>query len=341
MSHLGRIKTEKDLKTKSLKVVSERLSQLLKQPVIFVDEIIGNKLETAINNLQSGQVLLMENTRFADYEDKKESKNDPELGKYWASLGEIFVNDAFGTSHRMHASNVGISNNIKESCIGFLVQKELEMLSKTINNPNRPLLVILGGVKVSDKIGVIDNLLKIADHIIIGGAMAYTFKKAQGYNVGTSLVEEDKISLAKDYLLKGKDKIILPIDNLISKEFVDEPGKINEQLDIPDGYMGMDIGPKSINLFESYISQAKTIIWNGPVGVFEMKNFNKGTLSICEAIAKQKSIFSVIGGGDSAAAAIQLGFKEKFSWISTGGGASLEFLESKPLVGIEAIQNKI
>lgn len=340
LSHLGRIKRSEDLKKYSLKPVAKRLAELLGIEVNFVDEISGVTLQTAINSLENKQVLLMENTRFADLENKRESNNDASLGKYWASLGDVFVNDAFGTAHREHASNVGIATNINESCIGLLVEKELAMLNKAIINPERPVVVILGGAKVSDKIGVIDHLLKVADKIIIGGAMSYTFLKAQQFNIGKSLIEEDKIQLAKQYLQKANGKIILPIDHLMSKEFVDQSGINSTDANIADDYMGMDIGEKTITLFNNYIKEAKTIIWNGPVGVFEMKNFSKGTLAICETIAHLNNVFSIVGGGDSAAAAIHLGFKDKFSYISTGGGASLELLEGKPLPAIEVIQDK-
>ncbi|WP_342277478.1 phosphoglycerate kinase [Spiroplasma endosymbiont of Nephrotoma flavescens] len=340
LSHLGRIKRSEDLKKYSLKPVAKRLAELLGIEVNFVDEISGVTLQTAINSLENKQILLMENTRFADLENKRESNNDASLGKYWASLGDVFVNDAFGTAHREHASNVGIATNINESCIGLLVEKELAMLNKAIINPERPVVVILGGAKVSDKIGVIDHLLKVADKIIIGGAMSYTFLKAQQFNIGKSLIEEDKIQLAKQYLQKANGKIILPIDHLMSKEFVDQSGINSTDANIADDYMGMDIGEKTITLFNNYIKEAKTIIWNGPVGVFEMKNFSKGTLAICETIAHLNNVFSIVGGGDSTAAAIQLGFKDKFSYISTGGGASLELLEGKPLPAIEVIQDK-
>lgn len=340
LSHLGRIKRSEDLKKYSLKPVAKRLAELLGTEVNFVGEISGPTLQTAINSLQNKQVLLMENTRFADLENKRESNNDASLGKYWASLGDVFVNDAFGTAHREHASNVAIATNINESCIGLLVEKELAMLNKAIINPERPVVVILGGAKVSDKIGVIDHLLKVADKIIIGGAMSFTFLKAQEFNIGKSLIEEDKIELAKKYLQKANGKIILPIDHLMSKEFVDQSGINSTDANIADDYMGMDIGAKTITLFNDYIKEAKTIIWNGPVGVFEMKNFSKGTLAICETIAHLNNVFSIVGGGDSAAAAIQLGFKDKFSYISTGGGASLELLEGKPLPAIEVIQDK-
>ncbi|WP_342264683.1 phosphoglycerate kinase [Spiroplasma endosymbiont of Clivina fossor] len=340
LSHLGRIKRSEDLKKYSLKPVAKRLAELLGTEVNFVGEISGATLQTAINSLENKQVLLMENTRFADLENNRESNNDASLGKYWASLGDVFVNDAFGTAHREHASNVGIATNINESCIGLLVQKELAMLNKAIINPERPVVVILGGAKVSDKIGVIDHLLKVADKIIIGGAMSFTFLKAQEFNIGKSLIEEDKIELAKQYLQKAKGKIILPVDHLMSKEFVDQSGINSADANITDDYMGMDIGEKTITLFNDYIKEAKTIIWNGPVGVFEMKNFSKGTLAICETIAHLNNVFSIVGGGDSVAAAIQLGFKDKFSYISTGGGASLELLEGKPLPAIEVIQEK-
>lgn len=340
LSHLGRIKTAADCENLSLKVVAQRLSELLKQEVIFINEIQGPVLEAAIANLKSGQVLLMENTRFADLDNKRESGNDANLAKYWASLGDIFVNDAFGVSHRSSASNVGIANYIGQSCLGLLVEKELTMLGKAVHNPRHPLVVILGGSKVSDKISVIDNLLQVADKIIIGGAMSYTFLKAQGFLVGKSLVETDKIALAKEYLEKAKDKIVLPVDHIMASEFADKPGINSKDANIDDNYMGLDIGIKTQELFKKHLDTAKTVIWNGPVGVFEMKNFAAGTISICQNIAQLDDAFVVIGGGDSAAAAIQLGFQNQFNHISTGGGASLVFLEGKTLPGIAVIQDK-
>ncbi|WP_338969574.1 phosphoglycerate kinase [Spiroplasma endosymbiont of Labia minor] len=344
LSHLSRIKEEADKAKKSLAPVAKRLQEVLNREVKFVPHTRGLELETAIKALKPGEVLLMENTRFEDVVNgelvKNESKNNDALGKYWASLGEIFVNDAFGTAHRAHASNVGIASNIKENCVGFLVQKELEMLSQGIDNPEHPFVAIIGGAKVSDKIGVIDNLLKKADKILIGGGMAYTFFAAMGHNIGKSLLEEDKIDLAKEYLEKANGKIILPIDSATAESFADVKAIFTDGIDLPDNLMGLDIGSKSIKLFEDELKDAKTVAWNGPMGVFEFENFKTGTVAICEAIAKLKDSFTLIGGGDSAAAAIQLGFKDKFTHISTGGGASLEYMEGKTLPGIEIIQTK-
>ena len=342
-SHLSRIKEEADKAKKSLAPVAKRLEEVAGKPVKFVPATRGEELEAAIKALKPGEILLFENTRFEDVVNgevvKYESKNNPELGAYWASLGDVFVNDAFGTAHRAHASNVGIAKNIKESCVGFLVQKELEMLAKGIDQPEHPFVAIIGGAKVSDKIGVIDNLLKKADKIIIGGGMAYTFFKAQGHKIGKSLCEEDKIDLAKEYLAKGSDKIVLPVDSACAPEFKDVKATFVGE-DLPDDLMGLDIGPKSIELFQNTLKGAKTVAWNGPMGVFEMENFKVGTVGVCEAIANLDDAFTLIGGGDSAAAAIQLGFADKFTHISTGGGASLEYMEGKVLPGVDAIQEK-
>ena len=342
-SHLGKVKTEEDKATKSLKAVAEKLSELLGKNVIFIPETRGEKLENAINNLKSGEVLMFENTRFEDLDGKKESKNDSELGKYWASLGDVFVNDAFGTAHRTHASNVGIAENIGngDSAVGFLVEKELKFIGEAVNNPKRPLIAILGGAKVSDKIGVIENLLTKADKILIGGAMMFTFLKAEGKNVGTSLVDDDKLDLAKNLLAKSNGKIVLPVDTVVASEFKNDTEFSTVDIDnIPNNKMGLDIGEKTVKLFDSYIKTAKTVVWNGPMGVFEMPNFAKGTIGICESIANLTDAVTIIGGGDSAAAAIGLGYANKFTHISTGGGASLEFLEGKVLPGVEAISNK-
>ena len=343
-SHLGKIKTEEDKASKSLKAVAEKLSELLGKNVTFIPETRGEKLETAINNLKSGEVLMFENTRFEDLDGKKESKNDPELGKYWASLGDVFVNDAFGTAHRAHASNVGIASNIKESAVGFLVEKEINFIGGAVDNPARPLVAILGGAKVSDKIGVIENLLDKADKVIIGGGMMFTFLKAQGKNTGSSLLEEDKVELAKSLIEKAAAKgveLILPVDTVVAKEFKNDTEFKTVSVDgIEDGWMGLDIGEASIKLFADALVGAKTVVWNGPMGVFEMENFAKGTIGVCKAIAELAGATTIIGGGDSAAAAIQLGFADKFSHISTGGGASLEYLEGKPLPGVEAIAEK-
>jgi len=338
-SHLGRIKTEEDLKKNSLKVVSERLAELLNKPVNFIPQTRGAALEAAINEMSEGEIVMVENTRFEDLDGKKESKNNPELGAYWASLGDVFVNDAFGTAHRAHASNVGIAS-LKEAAAGYLMEKELHFIGETVENPDRPFVAILGGAKVSDKIGVIENLLKKADKVLIGGGMAYTFMKALGYNIGTSIVEEDKLDLAKSLLDKANGKLILPVDLVVSKEFsADAAHRVTTYKDILDDEMGLDIGPKTIKLFKKSLKGAKTVVWNGPVGVFEFKAFAKGTESVCEILANLKDAKTIIGGGDSAAAAIQMGYREKFTHISTGGGASLEFLEGKELPGVTSLDD--
>ncbi|GEM05376.1 phosphoglycerate kinase [Halolactibacillus miurensis] len=339
-SHLGRVKEEADKEGKSLKPVAERLSELLGQDVTFVPETRGEVLENAIDTLGNGDILMFENTRFEDIDGKKESKNDPDLGKYWASLGDLFVNDAFGTAHRAHASNVGIASNV-ESAAGFLMEKEIRFIGDSVDSPERPFVAILGGAKVSDKIGVIENLLTKADKILIGGGMAYTFYKAQGLDIGTSLLEEDKLDLAKDLLSRADGKIILPVDTTVNTAFSEEGDVKAVDADaIPDGYMGLDIGPKSIAQFEKELEGAKTVVWNGPMGVFEMEAFAKGTIGVCKAIASLNDATTIIGGGDSAAAAMKLGFADDFSHISTGGGASLEYLEGKELPGLAAISNK-
>ena len=343
-SHLGKVKAEEDKTSKTLAPVAKRLAEVLGKPVKFVPETRGAELEAAIAELKDGEILMFENTRFEDLDGKKESKNDPELGKYWASLGDVFVNDAFGTAHRAHASNVGIASNIKESAVGFLVEKEINFIGGAVDNPARPLVAILGGAKVSDKIGVIENLLDKADKVIIGGGMMFTFLKAQGKNTGSSLLEEDKVELAASLIAKAEEKgveLILPVDTVVAKEFKNDTEFKTVSVDgIEDGWMGLDIGEASIKLFADTLVGAKTVVWNGPMGVFEMENFAKGTIGVCKAIADLAGATTIIGGGDSAAAAIQLGFADKFSHISTGGGASLEYLEGKPLPGVEAIAEK-
>ena len=339
-SHLGKVKEESDKEGLSLKPVAENLSKKLGKEVIFVPETRGEKLETAIENLNEGDVLLVENTRFEDLDGKKESKNDPELGKYWASLGDVFVNDAFGTAHREHASNVGISTHL-ETAAGYLMEKEIKFIGGVVNDPQKPVVAILGGAKVSDKINVIKNLVNIADKILIGGGMAYTFIKAQGKEIGLSLLEEDKIDFAKDLLENNGDQIVLPVDCKIAKEFSND-AKITEVSinEIPSDQEAMDIGPKTVELFNKELQGAHTVVWNGPMGVFEFSNFAKGTIGVCESIAKLEDATTIIGGGDSAAAAISLGFEDDFTHISTGGGASLEYLEGKELPGIAAISEK-
>ena len=339
-SHLGKVKEESDKEGLSLKPVADDLSKKLGKDVTFVPETRGEKLETAIKNLNEGDVLLVENTRFEDIDGKKESKNDPELGKYWASLGDVFVNDAFGTAHREHASNVGISTHL-ETAAGYLMEKEIKFIGGVVNDPQKPVVAILGGAKVSDKINVIKNLVNIADKILIGGGMAYTFIKAQGKEIGLSLLEEDKIDFAKDLLENNGDQIVLPVDCKIAKEFSND-AKITEVSinEIPSDQEAMDIGPKTVELFNKELQGAHTVVWNGPMGVFEFSNFAKGTIGVCESIAKLEDATTIIGGGDSAAAAISLGFEDDFTHISTGGGASLEYLEGKELPGIKAINDK-
>jgi len=340
-SHLGKIKEEADKAKKSLATAAIRLEELLGKPVKFVAETRGAALEAAVAELKDGEIMMFENTRFEDLDGKKESKNDPELGKYWASLGDVFVNDAFGTAHRAHASNVGIAANIAESAAGFLMEKEIKFVGGAVDAPELPLVAILGGAKVSDKIGVIENLIAKADKIIVGGGMMFTFLKAQGYNIGKSLVEEDKIELAKELLVKAGSKLVLPVDTLAAKEFKNDTAFRSVSVkEIADDEMGLDIGAESIKLFADTLKGAKTVIWNGPMGVFEMENFAKGTIGVCEAIANLEGAMTIIGGGDSAAAAIQLGYASKFTHISTGGGASLEYLEGKVLPGIDSISNK-
>ena len=339
-SHLGRVKTEEDKEGKSLAPVAKRLGELLGKEVTFVPETRGEQLEEAIRNMNDGDVVVFENTRFEDIDGKKESKNDTELGKYWASLGNVFVNDAFGTAHRAHASNVGIASTGIPTVAGFLMEKEIKFIGEAVEEPKRPMIAILGGAKVSDKIGVIENLIPKADKILIGGGMTYTFYEAKGIKIGNSLVEADKVELAKELIEKAGDKLVLPIDNVCAPEFSNDVETQVIEGDIPDGLMALDIGPASVKLFADTLQGAKTVVWNGPMGVFEMSNFAKGTIGVCEAIANLEGATTIIGGGDSAAAAEQLGFADKFTHISTGGGASLELLEGKELPGLAAINDK-
>lgn len=342
-SHLGRVKEEADKEGKSLAPVAADLAAKLGQDVKFIPGVTrGAELEAAVNALEDGQVLLVENTRFEDVDGKKESKNDPELGKYWASLGDgIFVNDAFGTAHRAHASNVGISANVEKAVAGFLLENEIAYIQEAVENPERPFVAILGGSKVSDKIGVIENLLEKADKVLIGGGMTYTFFKAQGIEIGNSLVEEDKLDVAKALLEKSNGKLILPVDSKEANAFADYTEvKYTEGEAVDPGFLGLDIGPKSIAKFDEALTGAKTVVWNGPMGVFENPDFQAGTIGVMDAIVKQPGVKSIIGGGDSAAAAINLGYADKFSWISTGGGASMELLEGKELPGLAALTEK-
>ena len=342
-SHLGRVKEEADKAGKSLAPVAADLAAKLGQEVKFIPGVTrGAELEAAVNALEDGQVLLVENTRFEDVDGKKESKNDPELGKYWASLGDgIFVNDAFGTAHRAHASNVGISANVDKAVAGFLLENEIAYIKEAVEAPERPFVAILGGSKVSDKIGVIENLLEKADKVLIGGGMTYTFYKAQGIEIGNSLVEEDKLDVAKALLEKSNGKLILPVDSKEANAFADYTEvKDTEGEAVDPGFLGLDIGPKSIAKFDQELTGAKTVVWNGPMGVFENPDFQAGTIGVMDAIVKQPGVKSIIGGGDSAAAAINLGRADKFSWISTGGGASMELLEGKELPGLAALTEK-
>ena len=344
LSHLGRIKKEEDKPGLSMRPVAERLSNLLNKPVTFVPTTEGKQLEDAIDGLNDGDVLVMENTRYEDVKNgenvKRESGNDPELGKYWASLGDVFVNDAFGTAHRSHASNVGIASNMGQTAAGFLMEKEIKFIGGAVDNPEHPFVAILGGAKVSDKIGVIDNLLAKADKILIGGGMTYTFYAAKGMKIGNSLVEKDKIDLAKEILDKAGDKLVLPTDSVVAEKFDNDAAHKTVDGDIPDGYMALDIGPKSVAEFEDVLKSAKTVVWNGPMGVFEMSNYAEGTLEIGKFLGTLTEAKTIVGGGDSTAAVQQLGVADKLSHISTGGGASLEYLEGKTLPGIAAISDK-
>lgn len=344
-SHLGRIKKEDDKPGLSMRPVAERLSNLLNMPVTFVPVTEGPQLEDAIAKMEDGQVLVVQNTRYEDVKDgeyiKRESGNDPELGKYWASLGDLFINDAFGTAHRKHASNVGIASNMPgKAAAGFLMEKEIKFLGDAVTNPVRPFVAILGGAKVSDKIGVINNLLDKADKVIVGGGMTYTFYAAKGIKIGNSLVEEDKIDVAKEILEKAGDKLVLPVDNVVADKFANDANTKVVEGDIDDGWMALDIGPKSIEEFKKVLADAKTVVWNGPMGVFEMGNFAKGTLEVGQFLGTLEGATTIVGGGDSTAAAKQLGISDKLTHISTGGGASLAYLEGDVLPGIAAISDK-
>lgn len=341
MSHLGRIKEEADKLKNTLEPVSRRLSELINKNVVFINETRGEKLENAINNLKNGDVLLMENTRFEDLDGKKESKNDPELGEYWSSLGDIYINDAFGTAHRAHASNVGIASHLPNG-VGFLIETELREFAKVTDNPERPYTVILGGSKVSDKIEVIRHLAETADNILIGGGMMFTFLKAQGYEIGKSLLEEEFVDFCKEMLDKYPNKIILPVDCICGKEFSNDTNiRACKISDIHEDEMGLDLSMLTFNLFSTYINESKTIVWNGPVGAFEFEKFADGTKGLCQGLASltENGVTTIIGGGDTAAAAIQFGYKNSFTHISTGGGASLELLAGKELPGISIIMD--
>ena len=338
MSHLGRVKEEKDLVKNDLFPVAQRLSNLLNQKVLFCKATSGSELKDAVDGLKDGEVLLMQNTRYEDLNGKKESSNDPELGAFWASLGDIYINDAFGTAHRAHASNVGIASHLPNG-IGFLIEKELNHL-ESLKNPERPYVIIMGGAKVSDKIKVIENLAPIADKIMIGGGMAFTFLKAKGIDIGKSLLEEDSLEFCQKMIATYGDKLVLPVDVNVTTEFSEEtPHHICKVSEIGADEMAMDIGPETIAMMKEVLANAKTVFWNGPLGVYEMKEYQKGTNELLKTIANS-TIHSVLGGGDIVAAASELGFKDKVSHASTGGGATLEFLEGKELLGIAIIQEK-
>lgn len=338
LSHLGRVKEEADLEKNNLAPVAKRLEELLERPVTFIDETRGEKLEEAINNMKDGDVVLIQNTRYEDLDGKKESKNDEELGKYWASLGDVFINDAFGTIHRAHASNVGIATNLPgNSAFGFLIEKELTALS-TLDNPEKPFMVVLGGAKVSDKIGVIENLVTKADKILIGGGMAFTFLKADNYEIGTSLLDEENLEFCKRILKEYGDKIVLPVDVAVTTEYSnDEEYKVRLINEIEYNEMGLDIGPETKEAFASHLKNAKTVIWNGPLGVYEFEKYKKHTDELLQFLV-DNDIKTILGGGDIVAAAAAANLKEKVYHASTGGGATLEYLEGKALPGIEAIK---
>lgn len=335
-SHLGRVKEEGDLEKNNLAPVAKRLEELLGKKVTFVPTTRGEELENAINNMQEKDIVLVQNTRYEDLNGKKESKNDPELGSYWASLGDVFVNDAFGTIHRAHASNVGIASHLN-SCIGFLIEKELNAL-KELDNPEHPFVVVLGGAKVADKIGVIENLVKKADKILIGGGMAFTFLKAEGYEIGTSLLDEENIDFCKKMVTDYPNKIVLPVDVAVTTEYSEnEEYRTKDISDIEYNEMGLDIGPKTQELFENYLKDAKVAVWNGPLGVYEFKKYKQGTDNLLQFVV-DNNIKIILGGGDIVAAASTSGFKDKVYHASTGGGATLEYLEGKTLPGLEAIK---
>lgn len=336
LSHLGRVKEEADLKKNDLAPVANRLSELLDKKVTFVNSTRGQKVEDAISNMKEKDVVLLQNTRYEDLDGKKESSNDPELGKYWASLGDVFINDAFGTIHRAHASNVGIASNLP-SAVGFLIESELNALSE-LNEPEHPFIVILGGAKVADKIGVIENLVTKADQILIGGGMAFTFLKAENYEVGNSLVDQESLDFCQKMLKEHPNKIVLPIDANVTKEYSnDTENEIKDITEFEYNEMGLDIGPKTIELYEKYLKSAKIVVWNGPLGVYEFNKYQTGTKEILKYLV-ENNIKAILGGGDIVAAAATLGYKDKIYHSSTGGGATLEYLEGKKLPGIEVIK---
>ncbi len=339
-SHMGKPKGEPK-KELSLLPVAKRLSEMLNKEVIFADDdnVVGENAKKAVEDMKDGDVVLLQNTRYR----KEETKNEEVFSKELASLADVFVNDAFGTAHRAHCSTVGVTNYLKEAACGYLIQKELKFLGNAVEKPERPFVAILGGAKVSDKINVINNLLDKVDTLIIGGGMGYTFLKAQGYTIGNSLVEEDKVEYSKEMIDKAKEKgvnLLLPIDNVVADKFdKDASPVVTEDQNIGEGYMGLDIGPKTAKIYSDAIKSAKTVVWNGPMGVFEFKSFANGTIEVAKAMADSDAV-TIIGGGDSAAAVNILGFGDNMTHISTGGGASLEFLEGKELPGIAALNDK-
>lgn len=338
MSHLGRIKEETDKESNSLKPVATRLSELLGKEVKFSPVTRGEELENMVNSLNQGDVLLMENTRFEDVPGKKESGNDPELGKYWASLGDLFINDAFGTCHRAHASNVGIASNLPNG-LGFLVEKEFNALS-VLTEPTHPFVVVLGGSKVSDKIGVIENLVKKADKILVGGGMAYTFLKAKGLNIGKSILDSESLEFCQGILANYPDKIVLPLDHVVTTEYSnDTPNRVCKIEETTEDEMGLDIGPESIELFSNVLDTATMVFWNGPLGVYEFDKYTNGSEKVLEKLVSINAT-TILGGGDIVAAAKKLGYKDKVTHASTGGGVTLEFMEGKELPGVSAIENK-
>ena len=337
MSHLGRVKKEEDKTKNDLSVVATRLSELLDKNVTFVNVTRGEELEQATSNMKDGDIVLMQNTRYEDLDGKKESGCDMELAKYWASLGDIFINDAFGTLHRAHASNVGISTYLP-SCVGLLVEKELNALSYLFN-PDRPFMIILGGAKVSDKIGLIENLLPKCDKILIGGGMAFTFLKAEGYNIGNSLLDEESLDFCKKILKENEDKIVLPVDVVCNDKYEDTEGNVKDITELTDNEMGLDIGPNTVSIFKNNLASAKTVMWNGPLGVYEFKNYVKGTNDVLTYLTEINAK-TVLGGGDIVAAASSCNVTGKLYHISTGGGATLEYLEGKELPGLKNIPEK-
>ena len=337
LSHLGRIKEESDKEKNSLTPVAIRLSELLKRPVTFINRTRSESLKVAVNIMKPGEIILIENTRFEDLDGKKESGNDQELAGYWANLGDVFINDAFGTIHRSHASNVGIAN-LLPSAIGFLVEKELKQLEK-LNNPTHPYVVILGGSKVKDKIGVIENLVEKADKIIIGGGMAFTFLKALGYNIGSSLLEEEYIDFCSKIIKKYPYKFLLPVDVQAAVDTNSKtPSRVVKINELKPEEMGLDIGPDTVNQILGVLNTAKTVVWNGPLGMYEIPKYCYGTEQVLKIVTKLK-IDCILGGGDIVACATKLGYKDKVTHASTGGGATLEYLEGKTLPGLEAIKD--